>query len=93
MSVSPCRIGHQAFRDNADLLLGADAKHMIPYSTSTDIGWRNDLLNVSKVEDSITDETLYTCGSDDRHILYPGYSEGLRALNAWYNEGAGLGTR
>ena len=60
---------------------------MIPYSTSTDIGWRNDLLNVSKVEDSITDETLYTCGSDDRHLLYPGYSEGLRTLNAWYNEG------
>ena len=69
------------------MLLGADAAHMIPYSTSTDIGWRNDLLNVSKVEDSITDETLYTCGSDDRHLLYPGYSEGLRTLNAWYNEG------
>ena len=76
-----------AFRDNADLLLGADAAHMIPYSTSTDIGWRNDLLNVSKVKDSITDETLYTCGSDDRHLLYPGYSDGLRTLNAWYNEG------
>jgi putative aldouronate transport system substrate-binding protein len=26
-------------------------------------------------------------GSDDRHLLYPNYKEGIRTLNAWYNEG------
>jgi putative aldouronate transport system substrate-binding protein len=26
-------------------------------------------------------------GYDDRHILYPGYKEGIRVLNKWYNEG------
>ena len=76
-----------AFRDNAETLLGADADKMIPYTTSTDIGWRNDLLSVSKVADAIDDETLFVYGYDDRHLLYPGYKEGIRVLNKWYNEG------
>ena len=76
-----------AFRDNAETLLGADADKMIPYTTSTDIGWRNDLLSVSFVPNAIDDETLFVYGYDDRHLLYPGYKEGIRVLNKWYNEG------
>ena len=76
-----------AFRDNAEKLLGADADKMVPYSTSTDIGWRNDLLSISKVAENIDDETLFVYGYDDRHLLYPGYKEGIRVLNKWYNEG------
>jgi len=76
-----------AFRDNAETLLGADADKMVPYSTSTDIGWRNDLLSISKVAEDISDETLFVYGYDDRHLLYPGYKEGIRVLNKWYNEG------
>ncbi len=76
-----------AFRDNAELLLGADAEKMIPYTTSTDVGWRNDLLCVSYVPEDVDDETLFVYGYDDRHLLYPGYKEGVRVLNKWYNEG------
>ena len=76
-----------AFRDNAEKLLGADAAQMIPYTTSTDIGWRNDLLAVSFVPDDVDDETLFVFGYDDRHLLYPDYKEGIRVLNQWYNEG------
>ena len=76
-----------AFRDNAETLLGADAGKMVPYSTSTDIGWRNDLLSISKVAEDIDDATLYVYGYDDRHMLYPNYKEGIRVLNKWYNEG------
>ena len=76
-----------AFRDNAETLLGADADKMIPYTTSTDIGWRNDLMAVSYVPASVTDETLFVYGGDDRHLLYPGYKEGIRTLNKWFNEG------
>jgi len=76
-----------AFRDNAEKLLGADADKMIPYTTSTDIGWRNDLLSISKVPDAVDDETLFVYGYDDRHLLYPNYKEGIRVLNKWYNEG------
>jgi putative aldouronate transport system substrate-binding protein len=76
-----------AFRDNAETLLGADADKMVPYSTSTDIGWRNDLLSISKVPENVDDATLYVYGYDDRHLLYPSYKEGIRVLNKWYNEG------
>ena len=76
-----------AFRDNAETLLGADAERMIPYTTATDIGWRNDLLSVSFVPEEVDDETLFVYGYDDRHLLYPGYKEGIRVLNQWYNEG------
>ncbi|MGN1368279.1 MAG: extracellular solute-binding protein [Aristaeellaceae bacterium] len=74
-----------AFRDNAELLLGADADKMIPYTTSYDIGWRNDHLLTSFVPDAVTDDELYINGFDDRHLLYPGYKEGVRVLNKWYN--------
>ena len=53
---------------------------MIPYSTSTDIGWRNDLMSISKVAEDIDDNTLFVYGYDDRHLLYPGYKEGIRVL-------------
>ncbi len=74
-----------AFKDNAELLLGADASHMIPYTTSYDIGWRNDHMLTSFVPDATSDEELYVKGFDDRHLLYPGYKEGVRMLNKWYN--------
>ena len=76
-----------AFRDNAELLLGDKADKMIPYTPSTDIGWRNDLLAVSFVPSDVDDVTLFVYGYDDRHLLYPGWKEGIRVLNAWYNEG------
>lgn len=76
-----------AFKDNAELLLGKDADKMIPYSTSFDVGWRNDHLLTSFVPDATTDKELYLRGFDDRHILYPNYKEGVRVLNKWYNEG------
>ncbi len=76
-----------AFRDNAEKLLGADADKMVPYATSTDIGWRNDLMAVSYVPTDVADEQLFVYGYDDRHLLYPGYKEGIRTLNKWYNEG------
>ncbi len=76
-----------AFKDNAELLLGEDAAMMVPYTTSYDIGWRNDHLLTSYVPDAATDDELYVHGFDDRHLLYPGYKEGVRVLNKWYNMG------
>lgn len=76
-----------AFRDNAELLLGADADRMVPYTTSVDIGWRNAHLLDSFVPEDTDDATLYINGFDDRHLLYPGFKEGVRLLNKWYNMG------
>lgn len=74
-----------AFRDNAELLLGADADKMIPFSTSYDVGWRADHITASFVPSTATDRELYIKGYDDRHIFYPNYKEGIRLLNKWYN--------
>ena len=76
-----------AFKDNAELLLGADADKLIPYSTSYDIGWRNDHLFAAFIPDAAEDKELFIRGFDDRHLLYPNYKEGVRLLNKWYNEG------
>ena len=76
-----------AFKDNAELLLGKDADKMIPYSTSFDIGWRNNYLLTSFVPEALTDKERYNYGFDDRHLLLPGYKEGVRKLNEWYNAG------
>ncbi|HHT49240.1 MAG TPA: extracellular solute-binding protein [Firmicutes bacterium] len=77
----------RAFKKNANLLLGKDADKMIPYTTSYDIGWRNEHLFTSFVPESITDKEMYINGFDDRRLLWPGIKEGVRVLNKWYNEG------
>ena len=76
-----------AFKNNAELLLGPNADKMIPYSTSYDIGWRNDHLLTSFVPEAFTEKDKYTHDFDDRHLLYPNYKEGVAVLNNWYNQG------
>lgn len=76
-----------AFKENAELLLGEDADKMIPYTTSFDIGWRNNYLLTSFVPEDFSDRDRYVYGFDDRQLLFPGYKEGVRKLNEWYNAG------
>ena len=76
-----------AFRDNASTLLGADANKMIPFSCSSDIGWRAALLIESEISPSITDKEYYVNGFDDRKLTENGTKEAIRTLNKWYNEG------
>ena len=76
-----------AFKDNASVLLGADANRMIPFSISYDVGWRADHLLASFVPNNISDKDYYVNDFDDRHLLLPGYKEGVRKLNDWYNNG------
>src|SRR5690554_5110303 len=45
-----------AFKENAELLLGEDASKMIPYSTSFDVGWRNNYLLTSFVPNDLSDK-------------------------------------
>jgi len=75
----------QAFKDNADTLLGADADKMVPLSISFDVGWRADHLIGSFIPNDITDKDYYVNGFDDRKMLEPGIKEAIRTLNKWYN--------
>lgn len=77
----------KAFKDNASMLLGADADKMVPFSISFDVGWRADHLISSFVPSNITDKDKFINGFDDRKLLYPGMKDGIAVLNKWYNEG------
>jgi len=75
------------FKNNAELLLGEDADKMIPFAISFDVGWRADHLTAAFVPDDLTEKDSYVYGFDDRKLLFPGYKEGIRKLNEWYNAG------
>jgi putative aldouronate transport system substrate-binding protein len=77
----------KAFKANASKLLGKDAAKMIPFSISFDVGWRADMLTTSFVPDNISDKDMWVYGFDDRRLLWPGFKEGIRVLNKWYNAG------
>ena len=76
-----------AFRDNADTLLGADAKKMIPYSVSYDVGWRAATLIESFLDPNMSDFDYYVNGFDDRKLTEEGTKEAIKLLNKWYNDG------
>ena len=77
-----------AFRDNAELLLGADARQMVPLHMTEDIGWVAGPLVESFIPDSITDRELYIYdGGGARNFFRPGAKEAIRVLNRWFNEG------
>jgi putative aldouronate transport system substrate-binding protein len=76
-----------AFRDNAELLLGANAAQMIPYQPSSDLGWTADPVFTSFIPDDISEREWFIFGFDDRRFTMPGVKEGFRVLNNWYNEG------
>ena len=76
-----------AFRDNADTLLGKDAKKMVPFSISKDVGWRAANIITSFMDPSISDKDYYINGFDDRMVTEPQTKEAVRLLNKWYNDG------
>ncbi len=76
-----------AFRDNADTLLGKDAKKMVPFSVSYDVGWRASNIITAFKDPKMTDKEYYVNGFDDRMLTEPQTKEAVRLLNKWYNDG------
>lgn len=78
-----------AFRDNAELLLGDDAAHMVPLFMTDDVGWLLGPLVESFIPNDITDRDLYITevGGDARRFFAPGAKEAIRVVNRWFNEG------
>ncbi|MCL2190203.1 MAG: hypothetical protein FWB87_15735, partial [Defluviitaleaceae bacterium] len=75
----------EAFRDNAELLLGADADQMVPFRLTEDVGWTGDLIFTPFIPDGITDRDWFVYGFDDRRFTQPNIKEGIRVLNRWFN--------
>ncbi|MDR1507785.1 MAG: extracellular solute-binding protein [Treponema sp.] len=82
-----------AFRDNAGVLLGDNARMMIPFSHSFDVGWRAEDITLSFVPSNINDRDYYVYTVDDYSLTRPSIVAGetagksaARVLNKWYNE-------
>ncbi|WP_313181177.1 extracellular solute-binding protein [Lacrimispora sp.] len=76
-----------AFRDNAEMLLGADAAKLVSLAYSFDAGWRAQPLVGSFVPTSMTEKDYYINNfASDRLMTYPNVKEGYRLLNKWYND-------
>ena len=76
-----------AFDENAELLLGSDAKQMIPFELTYDVGWTAANIITSFQDANITDKEYYINGFDDRALTQSGTKEAVRLLNKWYNMG------
>ena len=77
-----------AFRDNADVLLGADANRMIPFMLGHDTGWGGSLIFESFIPHNITERDWYVHGFDDRRFMFADAArEGTRILNSWFHQG------
>jgi len=76
-----------AFEGNAEVLLGADADKMIPFSVSYDVGWRAANIIESFIDPAMTDKEYFVNGFDDRMYTQNGTKEAIKLLNKWYNDG------
>jgi len=76
-----------AFKENADSLPGTSAAKIVPFSLMEDVGWRANNLMASFVPNNLSDKDAFIYGYDDRQFTFPGYKEGVRVLNKWYNMG------
>ena len=76
-----------AFRDNADILLGADADRLVPFMLGSDVGWGTMLVNESFIPNDITERDWYVYGFDDRRFMHSTTKEGIRVINRWFNTG------
>ena len=72
-----------AFRDQDPG--GVGRNRVVPYGQNSDVRWGlADLLNHHITASSNRDRWVYSIA--ERNIYMPGYKEGVRLMNQWYNE-------
>jgi putative aldouronate transport system substrate-binding protein len=72
-----------AFRDNDPGNVGRN--RIVPYGAA-DAHW--DFLNLinNYVDPNMSDRDRWVLSVHERYVMYPGYKEGVRVMNQWYNE-------
>jgi putative aldouronate transport system substrate-binding protein len=73
-----------AFRDRDPGKVGAN--RVIPFGTDADVRWNFGDLIHNSFEKSVGDRDLWINTVADRYLSVPGYKEGTRVMNQWYNE-------
>ena len=76
-----------AFRDAPSLPGIAPGTRVIPWSMSADVRWQAGRIIESFIDPTISIEDRWVYIAADRHLLIPGYKEGVRFVNRMYNAG------
>ena len=77
----------EAFRDNAELLLGEDAHRMVPYIVGADVAWSAGLMIDSFLPNQMTERDWFVYGFCGRRMMHHDASrETYRIWNRWFNE-------
>jgi putative aldouronate transport system substrate-binding protein len=74
-----------AFRSRDPGKVGAN--RVVPFGTDDDVRWNFGDLISNSYPKGITDREIWINTAADRYLAVPGYKEGARLMNKWYNEG------
>jgi putative aldouronate transport system substrate-binding protein len=74
-----------AFRDRDPGNVGR--ANVVPLAQDSDVRWGLANFMNPSINANITDRDRYIYGIVERNIVMPGYKEGVRLMNAWFNEG------
>jgi putative aldouronate transport system substrate-binding protein len=75
----------KAFRDRDPG--GVGANRVVPYGQNSDVRWGLANIIHHHINPRMSDRDRWTYNIADRYIYMPGYKEGVRLMNRWYNEG------
>jgi putative aldouronate transport system substrate-binding protein len=73
-----------AFRDRDPG--GVGASRVVPFGTDVDVRWNLADLIHNSYQKGLSDRELWINNVYERYISMPGYKEGVRLMNQWYNE-------
>ncbi|MCL2834392.1 MAG: extracellular solute-binding protein [Treponema sp.] len=74
-----------AFRDQDPGNVGKNT--VVPFGQDSDARWGFASIVHAFFDPKLSDRDMWITRFSDRPILVPGYKEGMRMMNAWYNEG------
>jgi len=73
-----------AFRDNDPGNVGRN--RVVPYGQNSDARWGLANLIHHHINSNMSDRDRWVNSVHERYIVMPGYKEGVRLMNRWYNE-------
>jgi putative aldouronate transport system substrate-binding protein len=74
-----------AFRDRDPG--GVGSRRVVPFGQNSDARWGLANIIHPSIDPKISDRDRWVYSIADRNIYMPGYKEGVRLVNKWYNEG------
>jgi len=75
-----------AFRTRASELPGNVGTRVVPYGQNSDVRWGLIDFIRNSVPRTLSDKDRWVNDVHEYHFSYPGYKDGVKLMNKWYNE-------